>query len=51
MSYNQDGACFAVARANGPERGFAVYNTSPYRETFGRTFRDGGARGGDAVSV
>ena len=44
VSYNQDGACFAVARANGPERGFAVYNTSPYRETFGRTFRDGGVR-------
>ena len=42
MSYNQDGACFAVARTDGDRRGFNVYNASPYRETFGRTFRDGG---------
>jgi len=42
ISYNQDGACFAVARRDGRARGFAVYNTSPYRETFGRKFRDGG---------
>jgi len=42
VSYNQDGACFAVARTDGDRRGFNVYNASPYRETFGRTFRDGG---------
>jgi WD40 repeat protein len=41
-AFNQDGACFAVARARGANRGFTVYTTSPYRETFGRVFRDGG---------
>ena len=41
-TFNQDGACFAVARMNGSNRGFTVYTTSPYRETFGRVFRDGG---------
>ena len=42
VSYNQDGACFAVARASSTDGGFTVYNTSPFRETFGRRFRDGG---------
>lgn len=42
MSYNQDGACFACARSNAREGGFTVYNVSPFRETFGRRFRDGG---------
>jgi len=41
-SFNQDGAMFAVAIANGTKRGFHVFATSPYRETFGRAFRDGG---------
>ncbi|EFN51454.1 hypothetical protein CHLNCDRAFT_56389 [Chlorella variabilis] len=37
-AFNQDCSCLAV----GTSRGFAVYNTEPFREQFRRDFDDGG---------